>query len=354
MFPLLFDAHLDMAWNALEFNRNLMLEVPALRQFESQFTGINPGPCTTTWPELRRGNVGMTICTLLPRLHRKDKALSFYQSIEAGHAACVAQLEYYRTMSKRGVLKEIGNRKELETHFEQWMKNSAQTPIAFILSMEGAQCILEPGQIEEWFQRGLRILGPAHYGPNQYCHGTGSVGGLSEAGRQLIKGMDRVGMILDATHLSDDSFWQALEIFNGPVLASHHNCRSLVPADRQLTDEQIKALGARGAVIGAACDAWMITPGWKIGVTTPENTSFEDLANHTDHICQLLGTTKHCGIGSDLDGGFGTEQTPRDLNTIADLQKFGEILRKRGYSETDLEGIMFGNWIRFFREAWKV
>ena len=126
-------------------------------------------------------------------------------------------------------------------------------------------------------------------------------------------------MLLDATHLSDQSFWEALEVFEGPVLASHHNCRALVPGDRQLSDEQIQALVARGAVIGAAFDCWMIKPGWKKHVTDPKTVSMEDIANHTDHICQLAGNAKHCGLGTDLDGGFGKEQTPHDLDTIADL-----------------------------------
>jgi membrane dipeptidase len=165
--------------------------------------------------------------------------------------------------------------------------------------------------------------------------------------------MDKVGMLLDATHLADQSFWEALDIFTGPVLASHHNCRALVPGDRQLADEQIKALIAGGAVIGAAFDNWMIKPGWKIGVSDPKTVSMEDIANHTDHICQLAGNAKHCGLGTDLDGGFGKEQSPHDLDTIADLGKFASILERRGYSCDDIEGILWRNFVEFFRRAWK-
>jgi membrane dipeptidase len=165
--------------------------------------------------------------------------------------------------------------------------------------------------------------------------------------------MDKVGMLLDVTHLADQSFWEALEIFQGPVLASHHNCRALVPGDRQLADEQIKALIARGAVIGAAFDAWMLTPGWVIGVTQPDKCTFENVVDHIDHICQLAGNAKHCGMGTDLDGGFGKEQTPNDLDTIADLYKVAEILARRGYSQSDIDGIMYQNWVRFFEGALK-
>lgn len=351
---LIFDAHLDMAWNALEWNRDLMLPVEELRQFESQFQGINPGAATTSWDALRKGRVGVTICTLLPRLHRKDKVLTFYQSPEAAYGSCHGQLAYYRAMVRRGVLREVSDARQLESHIGDWGRDptAGHPPIGFILSMEGSSGILAPSQIEEWYKAGLRILGPAHYGPNRYCYGTGSTGGLKEEGPALLKEMDRVGMLLDATHLADQSFWEALEIFQGPVLASHHNCRALVPGDRQLADDQIKALISRGAVIGAAFDAWMLTPGWKIGVTTPEKTPLTTVVDHIDHVCQIAGNANHSGIGTDLDGGFGKEQTPHDLDTIAELYKVAEILDKRGYKKTDIEGIMYRNWVNFFLKAW--
>ncbi len=158
-------------------------------------------------------------------------------------------------------------------------------------------------------------------------------------------------MILDATHLADKSFWQALEIFGGPVLASHHNCRALVPGDRQLTDEQIKALISRGAVIGASFDNWMLKPGWKIGVSAPESVTLEDVVNHTDHICQIAGNARHCGLGTDLDGGFGKEQSPHDLDTVAELPKIADILSRRGYSQDDIEAILWRNFVEFFNKS---
>src|SRR5712691_9235272 len=350
---LYFDAHLDMAWNALEFNRNLMLSASEIRESEKHYSGIVPGPNTVSWTELRRGRVGTIITTLLARLHRKDRPLTFYQSDEAAYGASMGQLAYYKAMCRRGELREIPDKAILNSHIAAWERETDEKrPIGFILSMEGAYGVLSPEQIHEWHAAGLRILGPAHYGPNRYCHGTGSEGGLMPDGRQLLKEMRRAGVILDVTHLADQSLWEALDTYDGPCLASHHNARKLVPGDRQLTDDMIKALAQRGAVIGASFDSWMIVPGWKIGVTDPATCRLEHLANHTDHICQLLGTTKHCGIGSDLDGGFGKEQCPFDLDTIAELHKFTDILRQRGYSQTDLEGIAYRNWIEFFRRAW--
>jgi membrane dipeptidase len=168
---------------------------------------------------------------------------------------------------------------------------------------------------------------------------------------ELLRRMERLGILLDVTHLSDQSMAEALDVYGGAVLASHHNCRALVPGDRQLTDEQIKRLIQRDAVIGVALDAWMLYPGWERGKTQPEVVGLEAAADHIDHVCQLAGNTRHSAIGSDLDGGFGTEQTPRDLGTIADLQKLTGILGSRGYTPADVEAIFHGNWLRFFEGA---
>jgi membrane dipeptidase len=208
--------------------------------------------------------------------------------------------------------------------------------------------------LQEWYDAGLRIIGPAHYGPSPYALGHDMVGGLLPLGPALLKEMERVGMILDVTHLSDQCFYEALDIYGGPVLASHHNCRALVNDVRQLTDDQIKRLIARGGVIGSALDTWMMVPGWIRGKTTPESAgvSLNHLVDHIDHICQLAGNATHCGIGTDLDGGFGREQCPTDLHTIADLSQIPDLLAKRGYSGSDIAGIMHGNWVAFLERAW--
>ena len=161
-------------------------------------------------------------------------------------------------------------------------------------------------------------------------------------------------MVLDVTHLADRSFDEAMDAFGGPVLASHHNCRALVPDQRQLTDDQIKRLVGRGAVIGAALDAWMLVPGWVRGQTRPEEAgvTLATMVDHIDHVCQLAGNAKHAAVGTDLDGGFGREQSPYDLDTIADLQRLPAMLRERGYSDEDVAGILHGNWLNFFARAW--
>ena len=226
-------------------------------------------------------------------------------------------------------------------------------PIGYILSLEGADSLVNIDYLHTAYNYGLRAVGPAHYGPGRYAHGTNANSKLNEKGKALIKEMDSLNMILDVTHLCDEAFWEALEIFNGTIWASHHNCRALVNHNRQLSDDMIKALIQKKAVIGAAFDAWMIVPNWERGLSTPTNTNcnLEKIINHIDHICQLAGNTNHIGIGSDLDGAFGKEQCPYDIETISDLQKIPNLLLKRGYSEQDCQKIMHGNWLAVFQNA---
>jgi membrane dipeptidase len=214
--------------------------------------------------------------------------------------------------------------------------------------MEGADPIVEPSQAVEWWNLGLRSVNLAHYGESRYAVGTGDDGPLTPEGVQLLKEFEQLGMILDATHLSDTSFFQALDVFGGPVLASHNNFRTLVAGGRQFSDEQVRLLIQRDAVIGAALDAWMLAPGWIKGQTTREVVRLDAVADHLDHLCQLAGDGRHAAIGSDLDGGFGTEQTPVGMDRITDLQSLAEILARRGYTDVEIDDIFHGNWLRFF------
>jgi membrane dipeptidase len=318
--------------------------------------------------ELRRGRVAIFIATLLARLYRGGgglTAVNRFSSMEAAYAQAYGQIAYYRALEKEGHLRWIKDWPTLEKHLAAWKNSEAsansairnpqsEEPLGFILSMEGADPVLSPDQVQEWYDAGLRIIGPAHYGPSPYARGHNMEGGLFPQGPALLREMQRVGMILDVTHLADQCFYEALDIYGGPVLASHHNCRALVNDPRQLTDDQIKRLIQRGGVIGAALDTWMLYPGWVRGQTTPESAGvrLEKMVDHIDHVCQLAGNARHAAIGTDLDGGFGREQSPLDLDTIADLQRLPELVGKRGYDEQAIEGIMYGNWVRFFREAW--
>jgi membrane dipeptidase len=259
-------------------------------------------------------------------------------------------------MEEAGELVQIHDLIALTHHARIWIegKDNVFKPIGYILSLEGADSIVYLPYLEKNYAAGLRAVGPAHYGPGTYAMGTDSTGGLGSKGRELLKEMEMLNLILDVTHLSDESFWEALKRFKGKIWASHHNVRQLVNHTRQLSDDMIRALIERGSVIGGALDAWMLVPGWQRGRSTPEkmNVSLENIVDHFDHICQLAGNSLHIGIGSDLDGAFGKEQCPSDLDTIADLQKLPDILRRRGYTEQDIENVMYKNFLQFIRRAW--
>lgn len=357
--PLIFDVHLDLAINALDWNRNLCQPLVKIREAEAHLTDKpDRGRGTVSLPEMRRGRVGLCVATQLARTeHQAYSPVFGWKSQAQAWAATQGQLAWYEAMEEAGEMRRIRNLAELNAHVAAWQapENSAATlPIGCILSLEGADSLITLQHLERAWEAGLRAIGPAHYGPGVYAQGTSTTGPFPAAGRDLLKECDRLGMILDVTHLSDESFWQALELYRGPVWASHHNSRALVSHQRQLSDEMFLALVDRDAVVGLALDAWMIVPGWVRGKSTPASlgVTLEKLADHLDHYCQLAGNARHVGIGSDLDGCYGTEQTPLDLDSIADLQKLGGILQVRGYSSEDVEQIFHGNFLRLVRRAW--
>jgi membrane dipeptidase len=353
---LLFDAHLDLSMNALEWNRDLTRSLADMRRREYGKTDkVDRGRGVVTLPEMRRGQIGICIATQIGRYVAEGNPLPGWHSPEIAWAQTQGQLAWYRAMEEAGQMKQIVDREGLNALVELWNGDPPpDAPIGYILSLEGADSIVDLSYLEKAYDYGLRAIGPAHYGPGRYSPGTGSEGGLTQLGRELVREMDRLGMVLDATHLTDEAFWEALEIFQGPVWASHNNCRALVPHQRQFSDDQLKELIRRDAVIGGAFDAWMMVPNWIRGRTTPQETGckIETIIDHMDHICQLAGNARHCGLGSDLDGGYGTEQTALDLDSIADLQRLDQLLRQRGYSAADVTAIMHGNWIRRLNEIW--
>ena len=351
--------------NALEWNRDLTRPVAELRARELGKTDKpDRGRGTVSLPEMRRGGVGICVATLLARIeHNAYSPVFGWRSPAQAYAQTQGQLAWYRAMEEAGEMVQIRDAARLEQQVGLWTAAVARPhpgpgpqesegrglPIGYLLSLEGADSILSFDHLSSAWEQGVRAIGPAHYGPGVYANGTDAEGGLNARGRQLVKEMARLGFILDVTHLNDQCFWEALDIFSGPVWASHQNCRVLAPHMRQFSDEQIKALIARGAVIGAALDAWMLVPGWVRGKTTPQSSavSLETVVNHMDHVCQLAGNERHIGIGSDLDGAFGCEQTPADLDTISDLARLSETLKRRGYQPKEIEGILCGNFINF-------
>ena len=358
MNPFIIDAHLDLAMNAMEWNRDLRLSVQQIREREKGMEDkLDRGKGVVSLPDLRRGKIGLVVATQIARYVDVNSSLPGWHSPQQAWAQTQGQLAWYQAMEYAGEMIQIAGRQALEDHIRLWMDDSSPDegkPVGYILSLEGADSLVDISYLEKAYRYGLRALGPAHYGPGRYAPGTGLAGPLTSAGKELLQEMDRLGMILDVTHLTDEGFWQAMDLYKGPVWASHHNCRALVHHQRQLNDDQLRALIERGAVIGGVLDAWMLTNGWVRGSSDPvkENIGLESLIGHYDHICQLAGNTDHIAIGSDLDGMFGKEQCPHDLETISDLQRLQGMLTGRGYSSRDIGNIFHGNWLRFLRVSW--
>src|SRR6185503_18756224 len=347
---LIIDAHLDLAWNALQWNRDLQQSVYNIRTQEQQLTEPGRGQNTVALPEMRKGRVALCFATVLARSTGQPSPNVDYSSPLQAYAVVQGQLSYYSALQEAGEIRLIKNLSDLDEHISAWQAWErkplhSQPALGLVISMESADPILKPNQLSAWKEAGLRLIGPAHYGEGRYAGGTLTELGLTSDGKVLLHEMEGQGLILDLTHLSDQAFWEALDVFSGVVIASHNNCRALVPHQRQFSDEQIQVIIERDGVIGAAFDNWMIRPGWGKSAKDKPPVSMVHVVEHIDHVCQLAGDSQHAAIGSDLDGGFGREQSPADLDTIADLQHLTEILSARGYSDTDIESIMHGNWL---------
>jgi membrane dipeptidase len=313
---------------------------------------------TVALPELRQANIGLVVATQIARFVEPGSLLPGWHAPEIAWAITQAQLAWYRAMEDLGEMVQIRDAAQLKKHLDLWLHDERpreQKPVGYILSLEGADSLLDISYLHKAYGNGLRACGPAHYGPGRYAPGTGMTGGLTPMGRELLREMDMLGMILDVTHLTDEGFREATDLYQGPVWASHHNCRALVTHQRQLTDEQIKILLERGSVIGGVLDTWMLSNDWIRGEHDPKErgVNLEKVIDHYDHICQLAGNSRHIAIGSDLDGGYGKEQSPYDLETIADLQLLPDLLTQRGYGPADIDNIFHHNCLRFLQKAWQ-
>jgi membrane dipeptidase len=356
---LIFDAHLDLAMNALEWNRDLSRPLAEIRQREMGMKDKpDRGKGTVCLPELRKGGIGLVVATQLSRVTPYGSSLPGWHSPQQAWAMTQAQLVWYREMEALGEMIQITNLTELETHLTLWENTEIpdeQKAIGYILSLEGADSLVDVSYLHRAYDYGLRAMGLSHFGPGRYAPGTKMEGPLTPLGLELLQEMDKLNLILDVTHLTDEGFRQVMDRYQGPVWASHHNVRKIVPNQRQLTDEQIKQLIERDAVIGGMLDCWAMDIRFIDTVSDPWQLDIrlENLVDHWDHICQIAGNSHHVAIGSDLDGIFGTEQSPWDMNSIADLRKYEDILARRGYKPADIDNIFHGNWLRFLRKAWK-
>lgn len=360
MKRLIVDAHLDLAMNAIEWNRDLTTPLEEMRRREMNLRDRpDRGKGTVSLPSLREGNVGLVVATQLARYRPGSYVPTAWNSPQQAWVMTQAQLAWYREMEALGEMVQITDAEGLQTHLDLWndlQKVDEKKPIGYILSLEGTDSLVNIDYLYRAHEYGLRAVGLSHFGPGRYADGTKTLGRIHQSGLELMKVMGQLNMILDVTHLTDEGFDQAIDIYEGPIWASHHNVRAIVPNQRQLTDQQVKRLIDRGGVIGGMLDCWAMDIRFIDTVSDPWQLDIrlEQLINHWDHICQIAGNSRHIGIGSDLDGIFGTEQSPWDMNSIADLQKYEMILQARGYSEQDIDNIFHRNWLRFLEEAWKL
>ena len=356
---LVFDGDYPMAYGGVELNRDLTLSLAEVRAADD-----NPGNIAfACLPEMRRGRVAAALMKFTVRRKREHSILPGLRGTAAVHGAARGQLAYYHVLEEEGEGVVLTDGEALAKHIDTWDKTDVTEglPVGFVLGMEGADPILTPGQVHEWFEMGVRVVSLTHYGPSTYAHGTGSEGGLFPPARELLREMSSCGMLLDLTHISDESFFEAVDLYDGPVLASHQNCRALVPGQRQFSDEQLRIVIERGGVIGASMDTWMLCPWYTLdwsntgGYTRRDYFRREDItlshvADHIDHVCQLAGNADHAAIGGDTDGQGGIDGAPCEVDSIADYQLLVPILEGRGYARDDIEKIMYGNWVRFYRE----
>ena len=349
---LIVDSHLDIAFNAIDWNRDLTQDITSIREGEAGMADKGRGAGVVNFEELRRGGIGLIFVTVHCRLASFGKKFPGARTQDISYARAMGELAYYRRMETRGFLRQISDCSDLDSHLAEWGKDPQSTPIGFVLTMEGADPIVGPEQVQDWWEQGLRIVSLVHYGRSSYSHGTQAPGGLTKRGGPMLDTLDQAGILLDISHLAEQAFWESLERFHGQVLATHNCCRKLCDHDRQLNDDQIRALAERSGVIGTAFDDWMLSPQWDREAMDNTDITLATVVDHIDHVCQVTSSCNHAAIGSDLDGGYGREQSPADLNTIADLQKIAVILADRGYRDQEIAKIMHGNWVNLLRSAW--
>lgn len=356
---MIIDAHEDIAYNVLTFGRDFTQSVAVTRAHEAD-KNLHAGECTLGLPELRAGGVGLVFGTLfaLPS-HAQGVQLTLehgYRTPDEAHGQARNQLAVYRRLAQRADVRLITTSGELQSLIAcRQAATDPQdhtAPVGIVVLMEGADPIRTPEETGWWQEQGVRIVGPA-WQATRYCGGTRAPGPLTPAGQALMGELTQAGLILDVSHMAEESFWQALDRFDGIVIASHSNCRAFVSpelADRHLSDEMIRALIDRDGVIGIVFFNKFLVP--DLPPDQPKAAvTLADVVRHIDHICQIAGNARHVAIGSDFDGGFGREAIPHELDSVADLPLLGDTLRSAGYTQDDVAAVLGGNWLRTLERA---
>jgi len=357
---LIIDSHQDIAWNILTYGRDYTRSVRETRRLEAGTpTPRHNGDALAGWPEYQRGNVAVVFSTLYATPVKKQEEFDvlLYKDSETAHRLYRDQVNVYRklTDSHPDKFRLVTSTSELDAIIGHWStpeQNEAGNPVGMILLMEGADAIRSPHELPEWWDLGLRMIGLAWAG-TRYSGGTLEPGPLTDEGRDLISAMADFNFILDLSHMDQAAAHESLDRYEGPVMASHANCAALVKdpdTNRHLPDDVIRGLIERDGVIGMIPFNAFLKAGWKrVNGSRREEVSLDEFIAHIDHVCQFAGDSLHAGIGSDFDGGFGLQSIPPELDSIADLPIIAKKLMERGYSVTDAENVLGGNWLRFLR-----
>jgi len=352
--PIIVDAHADLAYNMLRYGRDYTRSAAETRQIEKgSATVADNENATIGWADYQRGQVAVVFSTLyaMPaRWEKSENKNQVYKTFNEAYQICREQLMTYQRMTDAtpDKFRLIASRRDLESILEHWNSpNPNGHPVGMVPLMEGAEGIRDLNELEEWHELGLRLIGPAWVG-TRYSGGWREPGSLTDDGRKLLNAMTDYNFILDLSHMDEKASLEALDIYRGPIVASHGNCLALLPnvnSNRHFSDRVLEGVIERDGVIGVTLYNTYLKAGWVTGKNLREEVPLDVVASHIDHICQIAGDSLHAGIGSDLDGGFGLESIPLEMDTIADLQKLSPLLQTRGYSETDVANIMGGNWL---------
>jgi membrane dipeptidase len=357
---IIVDAHEDIAWNMLTFGRDYTRSVAETRTLEHGTATVDQnGHTLLGWTEWIRGRVAVIFTSLFASPIRWKKEawdkLCYADLSEARHLY-KEQLQLYHRLAEE--LDEkftiLYSRSDLESVLGTWEGEKTASPrIGWVISMEGGEAIADPSELEEWFQGGLRAIGPA-WVSTRFTGGTLEPGPLTDDGRELLDAMADLGMILDLSHMAEDAVLESLDRYPGVLIASHSNVRALLPGsdkpDRHLSDPVIQGIAEREGVIGIIPYNCFLLGGWMPG--DPRHlVTIDHVIAQIDYICQRIGDARHVAIGSDFDGGFGLDKIPIGLDSIADLGLIGDALGARGYSREDVEAILGRNWLSILRRA---
>lgn len=347
------DAHEDIAWNALEYGRDMLKSAYEMRGAERR-SGLAAavGIRTTGLPEWQNGRVAVIGATIYVMPAQRDtsggRVRNSYSTPEQAHLLGRKQMVYYTSLAAGSQhIRLIKTQADLQFVLESWRDPSRPGIVGLMMLMEGADPLRDPSELAEWHAMGLRMIGPAWAG-TRYAGGTGDPGPLTSLGKRLLNEMGKLGMLLDLSHLSDESCLEALDLYSGSVLASHSNPKLFLPGDRGLNDQTIRKLAQKDGVVGILPVASFLQPGWQKG---DARLGISKTAEAMDYVAQLTGSARHVGIGSDMDGGWGAEVLPQEMETAADLGKLSGALRSRGWKADEIEGALSGNFLRIYKLA---